>query len=57
MKLRAGSMKRETKIVNPLPGSSRKKGGGFKSIKLEIKKREVTTDTTELQRILRDYYK
>ena len=29
------------KIVNPLPGSSRKKGGGFKSIKLEMKKEKL----------------
>ena len=42
-------------MINHSPDSSRKRGRGLKSIKLEMKK-EVTTDTTEIQSILRDYY-
>ena len=34
----------------------KKKGRGFKSIKLEMKKGTATTDTAEIQRIMRDYY-
>ena len=33
--------------------SSRNKGRGLKSIKLEMKK-DTSTDTTEIQRIIRD---
>ena len=36
--------------------SSRKKGTKNKSTKLEMKKVEVTTDNTEIQRIIREYY-
>ena len=43
-------------MINHSPDSSRKRGRGLKSIKLEMKK-EVTTDTTEIQSILRDYYR
>ena len=32
------SEKIKTKLINPKPDSSRKKGGGFKSIKWEMKK-------------------
>ena len=35
---KVGSLKIKTKLINPKPDSSRKKGRGFKSIKLEIKK-------------------
>ena len=43
-------------IKRDLKDSSRKKWRGLKSITLEMKK-EVPTDTTEIQRIIRDYYK
>ena len=29
---------------------------GLKTIKIEMKKREDTTDSTEIERIIRDYY-
>ena len=40
MKLKTGSLKRSTKLINPYPDSSRKKGRELKSIKLEMKKKE-----------------
>ena len=36
--------------------TSGKNGGGFKSVKLELKRGEVTTDFTEIPRIIWDYY-
>ena len=39
MKPKVGSLKRSTKLINVQPDSSRKKGRGFKSIKLEMKKK------------------
>ena len=36
-KLKAGSLKRSTKLINPYPDSLRKKERGCKSIKLEMK--------------------
>ena len=56
MKLKPGSLKRSTKLINPQPDFSRKKERGLKSIKLEMKKEKSTTDITEIQRIIRDYY-
>ena len=45
-------------LINHQPDASRKKrGGGFKSIKFELKKEKFTTDTAEIQRIIRKYYK
>ena len=55
MKQKAGSLKRSTKLINPQPDLSSKKERGLKSIKLEMKK-EVTTDITEIQWIIRDCY-
>jgi len=46
-------------MINIYSGSSRKKNRG-KSSRIrneEKKKKEVTNDTTEVQRIIRDYYK
>ena len=43
------------KIDKPLARLIKKKRRGFKSIKSEMKK--GTTDTAEIQRILKDYYK
>ena len=37
MKLKAGSLKRSSKLINPYPDSSRKKESGLKSTKLEMK--------------------
>ena len=45
-----------SKIYELLPGSSRKQERKLKSIKLAIKKKgKCTTNTTEMQRIIRDY--
>ena len=38
MKLKAGSLRRSTKLLNLKPDSSREKRRGLKSIKLEIKR-------------------
>ena len=55
MKLKAGSLKRSTKLIKPQPDSSRKKERGLN--KIRNKKGEVTMDNTEIERIIRDYYK
>ena len=44
-------------MKNHEPESSRKKGRRLKSVELEIKKGEITTDTAEIHGIMRDYYK
>ena len=44
------------KLTKLQPDSSRKKEMRIKSAKLEMKKREVTTDNAEVLRIIRDYY-
>ena len=48
-----GVAKSQTRLNNNKKFSSRKKGRGLKSIKFEMKNREVTKDTTETQRIVR----
>ena len=55
MKRKAGSLKRSTKLINPQPDLSRKKER-TQINKIRNEKGEVTTDITEIQRILRDYY-
>jgi len=46
------------KIAKPLATLIKeKKGRGFTSIKSELKKGGVRMDITEMQRIIRDYYK
>ena len=52
MKLKASSLKRWTKL--PLAKLIKKKGRGINKIRNE--KRDFTTDSTEIQRIMRDYY-
>ena len=52
MKLRAGSLKRQTKMINLQPDPSRKKEGPNKV----RNSREVTINTIEVQRIIREYY-
>ena len=54
MKLKAGSLKRETGLINLQPDSSRKKRESTQISKTRNKK-EVTTDSTEIPRIIRDY--
>ena len=54
MKRKAGSLKRSTKLINPQPDLSRKKEGT--QINKIRNEKEVTTDITEIQRIIRDYY-
>ena len=55
MKLKAASLKRSTKLIKPQPGLSRKQERGLNKIRNE--KGEVTTDITEIQRIIRDHCK
>ena len=39
MKLKAGSLKRDTKLINLQPDPARKIGRGIKSVKLKMKKK------------------
>ena len=55
MKPKAGYLRRYIKLRNHQPDSSRNKGTKIKSTKLD-ENGEITTDNTEIQRILRDYY-
>ena len=41
IKLKAGSLRRETKLINHQPDSSRKRGRGLKSRKLEMKNEKL----------------
>ena len=59
MKLKTGSLKRYTKFIkqkNFLAKIIKKKRERAQIDKIRNEK-EVTTDTTEIQRIIRDYYK
>ena len=56
MKLKAGSLKRTTKSINPQPDSSRKKERTLIN-KIQNERGKVTVDITEIQRIIRDQYK
>ena len=47
-------MRRQTKLTNLEPDSSRKKERRIKSTKLD--EREVTTNSAEIQRFIREYY-
>ena len=53
LKLKADSLRRETTLINLQPDSLRKKRERAK-IRNE---KEVTSDTRDIQRIIRDYYK
>ena len=44
-------------MINLYPDSSRKKGESAQINKSRNEKGAVTTDTTEIQRVIRDYYK
>ena len=56
MKLKTGSLKRPTKLIYPQPDLSRKKTERAQINKIRNEKGKVTTDISEIQRIIRDYY-
>ena len=49
MTLKAGSLKRKAKLINLQSDSSRKKGRGLKSIKLEMKKEKLKQTTQKYE--------
>ena len=55
MKQKAGSLKRSTKLINPQPYLPRKRQR-TQINKIRNEKGEITTDISEIQRIIRDYY-
>ena len=55
MKQKAGSLKRSTKLINPQTRLLKKKRERTQINKIRNEKGEVTMDTTEIQRIIRDY--
>ena len=55
MKQKAGSLERSTKLINPAR-LIKKKRQRTQINKIRNEKGEVTTDITEIQRIIRDYY-
>ena len=57
IKLKAVSLRRYTKLIKHQPDSSRKKRERTQINKIRNEKGEVTTDTAEIQSILRDDYK
>ena len=56
MNPKVGSLKRSAQSINFQPDLSRKKREWVQINKIRNEK-EVTIDTTEIQRIMRDYYK
>ena len=56
MKQKAASLKRSTKLINLLLTHQEKKGEKTQINKIRNETGEVTTDITEIQRIIRDYY-
>ena len=56
MKQKASSLKRSTKLINPLARPIKQKRERTQINKIRNEKGEVTTDITEIQRIIRDYY-
>ena len=57
MKLKAGFLKQRNKIDTPLARLIKKKRERAQINKIRNGNGEVTTDTREIQRIIRDYYK
>ena len=57
IKLRAGPLKKANKIGKPLAKLIKKKRDRAQINKIRNGNGEVTTDTREIQRIIRDYYK
>ena len=56
-KTKSWFFKKINKIDRPLARIIKEKRRGFKSTNLEIKKEKLTTNTAEIQSIIRDYYK
>ena len=56
MKPKVDSLKRSVILINVQPNSSKSGGGGPQINKIRNEKGEVTTDTTKIQRIMKDYY-
>ena len=56
MKRKAGSLKRSTKLINPLVRLIKQKRERIQINNIRNEKGEVTTDVTEIQRIIGDYY-
>ena len=50
-------MRRKTKLISRYPDSSRKKREKTQINRIRNEKGEITTDTAEIQRIMRYYYK
>lgn len=57
MKLKADSFRRQAKLVKPQSNIHEEKREKIQTNKIINEKREFTTDTSEIQRIIRDYYK
>ena len=56
-KINKTSLRRKTKFINHQPDSSRKKREKTQINRIRNENREVTSDTAEIQGIMRDYYK
>ena len=56
MKLKADTLKKINKIDKPLAKLIKKKRERAQIDKIRNEKGEVTTDTTEIRRTIRDYY-
>ena len=57
MKLKADTLKKINKIDKPLAKLIKKKRERAQIDKIRNEKGEVTTDTTEIRRTIRDYYR
>ena len=56
MKQKAGSLNRSTKLINPSPDLLKKERERTQINKIRNEKGKVTTDITEIQSIIGDYY-
>ena len=56
MKQRVGSMRKSTRLTNPYPKIKRQREN-IQINKIKNEKGDITTDTEEIQRIIRFYYK
>ena len=57
MKQRAGSLRRQIKLTNSQPEWQRKKKEKAQINKIRNERGDITTDTTKIQWIIREYYK
>ena len=55
-KPKTGSLRGQIKLANHWPDSSRKKGKKDQINKIRKEHEEITTDNTEIQKVIRDYY-